>query len=52
MTDKAICIYSIITSVLYQGEIYSKKNTVLSLGDECGIRKLNLVVDLSFRAMN
>lgn len=43
MTDNAMCTYASITSVLYQRAIYSKKNTVPSLSDECGIRKLNFV---------
>lgn len=43
MTDNAMCTYASITSVLYQRPIYSKKNTVPSLSDERGIRKLNFV---------
>lgn len=43
MTDKAMCTYAIITTVLHQRTIYSKKNTVLSLSDERGLRKLNFV---------
>lgn len=43
MTDKAMCTYAIITTVLHQRTIHSMKNTVLSLSGEHGIRKLNFV---------